>query len=51
MARFLVPVVAVAGEVEEVDGLLVDKTSDMAMVSLTARTVSGRCRCSPGRMR
>ena len=36
MARFLVPVVAVAGEVEEVDGLLVDKTSDMAMVSLTA---------------
>lgn len=35
-SRFLVPVVAVPGEVEEVDGLAVDKTSDMAMVSLTA---------------
>lgn len=35
-ARFLVPVVAVPGEVEEVDGLITDKTSDMAMVSLTA---------------
>src|SRR5690606_33968846 len=35
-ARFLVPVVAVAGEVEEIDGHLVEKTSDMAMVSLTA---------------
>lgn len=34
--RFLVPVVAVPGEVEEVDGLLTDTTSDMAMVSLTA---------------
>ncbi len=35
-ARFLVPVVAMPGEVEEVDGLTVDKTSDMAMVSLMA---------------
>lgn len=35
-SRFLVPVVAVPGEVEEVDGLAVDKSSDMAMVSLTA---------------
>ena len=34
--RFLVPVVAVPGEVEEVDGRLVEKTSDMAMVTLTA---------------
>lgn len=34
--RFLVPVVAVPGEIEEIDGLLSDKTSDMAMVSLTA---------------
>lgn len=35
-SRFLVPVVAVPGEVEKVDGLLTDKSSDMAMVSLTA---------------
>ena len=35
-SRFLVPVVAVPGEVAEVAGLLTDKTSDMAMVSLTA---------------
>lgn len=34
--RFLVPVLAVPGEVEEVDGRLVEKTSDMAMVTLTA---------------
>lgn len=35
-SRFLVPVVAMPGEVEEIDGLTVDKTSDMAMVTLTA---------------
>lgn len=35
-SRFLVPVVAVPEEVEQVDGLTVDKSSDMAMVSLTA---------------
>ena len=35
-ARFLVPVLAVPGEVEEVDGRPVEKTSDMAMVTLTA---------------
>ena len=35
-ARFLVPVLAVPGEVDEVDGRLVEKTSDMAMVTLTA---------------
>ncbi|MDO5503945.1 MAG: SseB family protein [Actinomycetia bacterium] len=35
-SRFLVPVVAVPGEVEEIDGRLVEKTSDMAMVTLTA---------------
>jgi hypothetical protein len=35
-SRFLVPVLAVPGEVEEVDGRLVEKTSDMAMVTLTA---------------
>lgn len=34
--RFLVPVLAVPGEVEEIDGRLVEKTSDMAMVTLTA---------------
>jgi hypothetical protein len=34
--RFLVPVLAVPGEVEEVEGRLVEKTSDMAMVTLTA---------------
>lgn len=35
-ARFLVPVLAVPGELDEVDGLVVEKTSDMAMVTLTA---------------
>jgi hypothetical protein len=35
-SRFLVPVLAVPGEVEEVDGRLVEKTSDMAMVTLTS---------------
>ncbi len=35
-ARFLVPVLAVPGEVEEIDGRLVEKTSDMAMVTLAA---------------
>ena len=35
-SRFLVPVLAVPGETEEVDGRLVEKTSDMAMVTLTA---------------
>ena len=36
--RVLVPVVAVAGETETTDaGLTVDKTSDMAVVTLTAR--------------
>ena len=34
-ARLLVPVVAVLGEVEHVDGLAHDKTSDMATVLLT----------------
>lgn len=34
--RFLVPVVAVPGEVEELGSLTVDKTSDMGMVTLTA---------------
>ena len=35
-ARFLVPVLAVAGELDEVDGRVVEKSSDMAMVTLTA---------------
>jgi hypothetical protein len=35
-SRFLVPVLAMPGEVEEVDGRLVEKTSDMAMVTLTS---------------
>lgn len=35
-ARFLVPVLAMPGETEEVDGRRVEKTSDMAMVTLTA---------------
>lgn len=35
-ARFLVPVLAVPGELEEVGGHTVEKTSDMAMVTLTA---------------
>lgn len=34
--RFLVPVLAVPGELEEVGGHVVEKTSDMAMVTLTA---------------
>lgn len=35
-ARLLVPVVAVAGEMTEVDGLVSDATSDMAAVTLVA---------------
>lgn len=35
-ARLLVPVVAVAGETTEVDGLVADATSDMAVVTLVA---------------
>ena len=35
-SRFLVPVLAVPGETQEVGGRLVEKTSDMAMVTLTA---------------
>lgn len=35
-ARLLVPVVAVAGETEEIEGLTADASSDMAAVTLTA---------------
>lgn len=35
-SRFLVPVLAMPGETDEVDGLTVDKSSDMAMVTLAA---------------
>ena len=47
-ARWLVPVVAVLDEQNDgAHGHTVDTQTDMALVTLPARTDAARCRCSP----